>query len=96
MKLYYFKSLSRLNLEELYVAISSMGAYGMQSWGLRSHLSCEKAGTLKPEMQCFSLCRPGNHLQANCYLGSVMMHPHKHNRNQSWQGESAQFALLKK
>lgn len=88
MKSYYFKSLSRLNLKELYVAVSSMGAYGMQSWDLRSHLSCEKAGTLNPEMQRFSLCTPDDRLQANCYLGSVMVHLCQHKKKQSWQGEA--------
>lgn len=90
---YYFKSLSRLNLEEVYIATSSMVACVMQSWGLRSHLSCEKAGTLNPKMQCFSLWRPGDHLQENCYLGSVMIFPHKHSKKQSQQGEAISLPL---
>jgi len=94
MKSYCFQSPSKLNLEELYIAISSTGAYGMQPWGLRSHLSCEKAGTLNPEMQCFSLCRPGDHLQVNCCLGSVMVHPHKSNKKLAER--SNRFASSKK
>lgn len=60
MKSYYFKSLSKLILEELSLLSAAWGPMVYCPGDLDP--TCEEAGTLNPVTQCFLLCRAGDHL----------------------------------
>lgn len=62
----------------------------------RSHLCGEEAGTLKPEMQCFSHCGTGDHLHTKCCLGFVIMHPCQQEKKSKAGRQKQPVCLIKK